>query len=124
MTRSAETARVKYLGRKPYAVDTINGTGVVWNGNGDVQVLPIAHAEKLAKQHPDAWSIVDTLEAGNTEARQAVEALRKLGGDMSGKMPEAASTAAVASLAAVAAGRPRGPKKASPKKAETPDFQD
>jgi len=43
-----------YVGKKPSAIDSIGGTGVIWNGHGDVQPVPEAVAEKLLK-HPDQW---------------------------------------------------------------------
>ena len=46
---------LKYVGKKPFAIDSIGGTGVVWNGNGDIQPVPEETAEKLLK-HPDQWA--------------------------------------------------------------------
>lgn len=47
---------LKYVGKKPFAIDSIGGTGVVWNGNGDIQPVPEETAEKLLK-HPDQWAL-------------------------------------------------------------------
>jgi hypothetical protein len=53
---------LKYVGKKPWAFDSLSGTGVQWNGNGDIQPIDEAAAEKLLR-HPDQWALVPLKEA-------------------------------------------------------------
>lgn len=78
-----------YVGKKPSAIDSIGGTGVVWNGHGDVQPVPEAVAEKLLK-HPDQWQrtvakakTVPPVDGGQKKAGKG-----KKEGDTPPKVPE------------------------------------
>ena len=53
---------LKYVGRKDWTVDSITGSGVTWNGHGDIQPVPEKSAERLLK-HPDQWELVSVREA-------------------------------------------------------------
>lgn len=53
---------IKYVGKKPWTVDVLGGTGTIWNGNGDIQPVPEAVAQKLVA-HPDQWEVVSLKEA-------------------------------------------------------------
>lgn len=46
--------KVQYVGSKPMKIDNIAGTGLVWNGNGDVQEVDEQVWAKLS-QHPSVW---------------------------------------------------------------------
>lgn len=49
---------VRYVGRKPIKADNVAGTGVVWNGPGDEQAVPVDAWPKLAK-HEGVWDLVE-----------------------------------------------------------------
>lgn len=53
---------LKYVGKKPWTRDGVGGTGIIWNGNGDIQPVPEAAAEKLLK-YPDQWVVATVREA-------------------------------------------------------------
>jgi len=48
---------LRYVGKKPWAIDSIGGTGTLWNGNGDIQEVPNEVGEKLLG-YPDQWEEV------------------------------------------------------------------
>lgn len=48
--------RIAYVGLKASRTDTVAGTGIVWDGAGDVQDVPDDAAAKLLK-HPDVWAV-------------------------------------------------------------------
>lgn len=48
--------QVQYIGAKPLKTDNVAGTGVVWDGHGDIQDVPDAAAAKLLR-HPDVWAL-------------------------------------------------------------------
>lgn len=50
--------KVKYIGKKLFAIDNVAGSGKLWNGNGDVQEVTPAQAKRLIK-HEDQWALVD-----------------------------------------------------------------
>ena len=53
-------AALRYVGRKPFNVDRLYHTGVIWHGYGDVE--PIADpdvARRMAANHPDAYEFVE-----------------------------------------------------------------
>lgn len=49
---------VEYVGSKPRKSDTTFGTGIVWEGQGEVRPVPQHIAIKMATLHPDIWAIV------------------------------------------------------------------
>jgi hypothetical protein len=51
-------AQVKYVGRKPAAVDNVANSRVVWKGHGDVQTVTDRQARILV-QFPDQWELAD-----------------------------------------------------------------
>jgi hypothetical protein len=64
-------AKIEYVGKKPIQPDCVAGTGIVWNGAGDIQEVndPIAIAKLL--EHTDSWRLVD-----GEKAAEAIEAAR------------------------------------------------
>lgn len=50
--------QIEYVGTKPSRTDTVAGTGIVWNGQGDVKDVPDAVAGKLL-YHTDIWRRAD-----------------------------------------------------------------
>lgn len=59
--------KIQYIGKKPQRIDTVAGTGIVWAGNGDVQLVP-SDAAKRMLQHPDIWAIAEDQEPSNEPA--------------------------------------------------------
>lgn len=53
-----ETVRVMYVGAKPIKEDNIAGTGAVWRGEGDVQLVPLSAWPRLAP-HTGVWQLAD-----------------------------------------------------------------
>lgn len=45
---------IQYIGNKPRKKDTVAGTGTIWSGPGDVQLVEHGPAVKLL-EHPDVW---------------------------------------------------------------------
>lgn len=52
------TIKVEYVGRKPFAIDNVARSGVMWNGAGDVQLVTPAQA-KILTAYADQWALVD-----------------------------------------------------------------
>ena len=65
---------VKYVGKKPLTIDSVCGTGAVWNGAGDIQAIPAEAAEKLSKYHPDQWQIVAAVKKPRAAKAKAIDA--------------------------------------------------
>lgn len=59
---------IRYIGRKEWAVDPVAGSGVVWDGAGDVQPMTIAQARKILN-HPDEWELADPDDASRLEVQ-------------------------------------------------------
>lgn len=57
---------IRYIGRKEWAVDPVAGSGVVWDGNGDVQPMTVSQARKILK-HPDEWELANPDDASRLE---------------------------------------------------------
>lgn len=114
MAKNAIQVRVEYVGRKPFAVDNVSGSGKCWNGPGDVQVVTEDQAEALAK-YPDQWVVVGEAGDDTKVNESAVDALKKLGADPKTETP-AADVAEAAAAAAASAKRGSSPKKAEAKK--------
>jgi len=51
-------AQVKYIGRKATAIDNVANSGVMWNGNGDVQAVTDRQARILVK-YADQWTLAE-----------------------------------------------------------------
>lgn len=47
---------IRYIGKKERKVDTVAGTGIVWNGHGDVQAVPDSAVKKLL-EHTDSFEL-------------------------------------------------------------------
>lgn len=56
------TVNVRYVGLKSRKQDTAAGTGIVWNGPGDVQAVPLKVWPALAK-HADVWRLANEQDA-------------------------------------------------------------
>lgn len=111
MAKAKEASiRVEYIGKKPFAIDNVSGSGKSWEGPGDVQVVTEEQAEKLAS-YADQWRIVG--EAGAKTNESAVAALKELGADPTVSTPAADVAQAAAAAAASAA---RGSRKPAGKK--------
>ena len=71
-----DVVAVKFIGRTNQRRDNIRGTGTVWHGHGDVQLVNRADAKVLAK-YKDTWEIVpiegDTRHPTLAEAEQQVK---------------------------------------------------
>lgn len=48
--------KIVYVGKKPMKRDTVAGTGIVWNGPGDVQDVPDKAVAALL-HHTDSWAL-------------------------------------------------------------------
>ncbi len=62
--------KIKYIGKAAREIDSKAGTGVVWNGPGDVQEVPDWAAPKLLR-FKDMWEQV-----GETDSAAMAESLR------------------------------------------------
>ncbi|MEJ0004365.1 MAG: hypothetical protein WDN30_14055 [Pararobbsia sp.] len=49
---------IRYVGRKPWAVDNVAHTGTIWCALNDVQAVPPGAARRLLK-HPDQWELAN-----------------------------------------------------------------
>ena len=54
-------ALVMYVGSKPTKTDNVAGTGIVWNGHGDVQEVP-GKAVSALLAHGGVWQLVESVE--------------------------------------------------------------
>lgn len=61
---------LRYVGRKAWAIDPVGGSGTVWNGNGDVQGVPVSAARKILR-HPDEWELANPEDASRLEVNTA-----------------------------------------------------
>jgi hypothetical protein len=50
--------KIKYVGKKDFAVDSVTGSGKCWNGAGDIQSVTDEQGIKLLK-HPDEFAEVN-----------------------------------------------------------------
>ena len=60
-------ALIEYIGGKPVKVDNVAGTGVVWQGCGDVKPVPDAAVPALLK-HPGVWRVAEAPAVGLADA--------------------------------------------------------
>lgn len=51
-------AKIQYIGKKPSKDDNVAGTGIVWNGPGDVQEVKSAEAVEKLLEHKTVWALV------------------------------------------------------------------
>lgn len=49
--------KILYVGNKPMKADNVAGTGIVWNGPGDVQEVGSESAVKRLLLYPDVWKV-------------------------------------------------------------------
>ena len=51
---------IRFLGRQPRHADRLYGTGLVWYGHGDVQLITDRDkARRMAQNHPDVYALVE-----------------------------------------------------------------
>jgi hypothetical protein len=67
---------VRYVGHKAQKRDTVYGTGIVWNGHGDVKKVPESIAQKMAA-HKDVWEIVEGEEPAEQVKQSTVTPKRR-----------------------------------------------
>lgn len=58
---------IVYVGKKPFAVDNVAGSGKAWNGNGDVQTVTPAQAKVLIR-FSDQWKLANGKTASSVES--------------------------------------------------------
>lgn len=66
------TVKVKYVGKKPFAIDNVSGSRKQWHGNGDVQEVTDAQAKVLIK-YPDQWALVDLADMARVNAPVSIQ---------------------------------------------------
>ena len=116
--------RVKYVGKKPHAIDNVASSGKTWTGHGDVQVVTEAQAEKLCK-FPDQWELVKGGEVTNDEqAEVALNELKALGASPDIATPSADVATAARAVQAAVATKAKGKGGPKVKAADTSDFKD
>lgn len=52
----SKLVKIKYVGRKPHAIDNVARSGKEWAGAGDVQAVTPEQAEVLLR-YPDQWAV-------------------------------------------------------------------
>jgi hypothetical protein len=57
--------KVEYIGLKAKKIDNVAGTGIIWEGRGDVQDVPDTAWHAL-RQHPEIWRLADEADAQRT----------------------------------------------------------
>ena len=67
-----ELVDIKYVGKKPFALDNVAGSGKLWNGNGDVQTVTANQAKTLLK-YPDQWGLANAEDAALVDKPVTVE---------------------------------------------------
>lgn len=67
--------RLKYIGKKPFAIDNITHSGTTWEGPGDVREVQDRTARALLA-YPDQWALEDPKDA-KTVAKEPVTAFLK-----------------------------------------------
>ena len=51
---------IRYLGRQPRHADRLYGTGLMWHGHGDIQLITDRYkARRMAQNHPDVYDLVE-----------------------------------------------------------------
>lgn len=65
--------KIKYVGRKPFAIDNVASSGKVWNGEGDVQEVTDRQARILLK-YPDQWALNDEADQTLLDAPEVIQA--------------------------------------------------
>lgn len=63
---------IKYVGKKPFALDNVAGSGKLWNGSGDIQTVTIAQSKILLK-YPDQWALANAEDATKVEQPATIE---------------------------------------------------
>ena len=63
---------IKYVGKKPFALDNVAGSAKLWNGNGDIQPVTQAQAKILLK-YPDQWALANESDRAAVEAPVSIQ---------------------------------------------------
>lgn len=61
---------IRYIGKKVRKVDTFAGTGIIWNGVGDVQPVPDTLAARFL-EHTDSFVLADDVPAAAADPATA-----------------------------------------------------
>lgn len=67
-----ELVDIKYVGKKPFALDNVAGSGKLWNGNGDVQTVT-ANQAKILLKYPDQWALANAEDATMVDQPVTIE---------------------------------------------------
>lgn len=78
-----EMVDIKYVGKKPFALDNVAGSGKLWNGAGDIQPVTQPQAKILLK-YPDQWALAKAEDAAAVEQPVTMEV--ETGTDEQGEM--------------------------------------
>lgn len=73
--------KLRYVGKKPSAYDSVARSGVVWNGHGDVQEVTDAQA-KLLLRYPDQWALVNEKDQAAVDAPVSISVTEEDGGQV------------------------------------------
>lgn len=76
------TIKIKYVGKKKFAVDNVAGSKKVWEGEGDIQDVTDAQARTLLK-YPDQWALVSKSDAQAVAEPQSVVGMDEDGTEVS-----------------------------------------
>ncbi|MBB3010630.1 hypothetical protein [Cupriavidus alkaliphilus] len=63
---------LEYVGKKPWTLDNVAGSGKAWNGPGDVQEVTVNQARRLLK-HPDQWALANPEDAELVDGEVTVQ---------------------------------------------------
>ena len=68
---SESVVGIVYVGKKPFAVDNVAGSGKFWEGNGCVREVTVAQAKTLLN-YPDQWALADESEQAIVDKKEAL----------------------------------------------------
>lgn len=64
--------KVKYIGRKPFAIDNVAKSGKTWTGHGTVQEVTAGQA-KILTSYRDQWALADDADAAELDKPVMIE---------------------------------------------------
>lgn len=68
---SESVVGIVYVGKKPFSVDNVAGSGKFWEGNGCVREVTVAQAKTLLN-YPDQWALADESEQAIVDKKEAL----------------------------------------------------
>ena len=68
---SESVVGIVYVGKKPFAVDNVAGSGKFWEGNGCVREVTVAQAKTLLN-YPDQWALADESEQEVIDEKESI----------------------------------------------------